>query len=396
MDSNQEQDSKSAILKQASAYVLGLYNQHKNGSLVFHNYALAFRRVEVANQLAAAHPLTELQREVIELSCWFLNMGCVVNYEHATQQSIRELGLFFKQTNSSEALRKQVVNCMQVISLQRKVIDICEQIVADASTIAAFLPNYETRMKLLRKEWELQGIRQFEDQEWLTFLKNQLSEIQLYTAPAKIQFESTLGQLLIQIDEQEKKKRKKQQRLSTEAPFQQLENGVPLRGAQTFFRTNYRNHINLSAIADNKANIMISVNAILISVLITFLSYRNIGINQPKILLPVILFLVTGLSSLIFAVLASRPKITRQASGLKRNIIFFGNFVQLSLDDFETAMDQVLKDEQALYGNMVRDLYYLGKVLDKKYRYLKIAYNIFMVGFIGTVLAFLAILFLIP
>ena len=66
--------------------------------------------------------------------------------------------------------------------------------------------------------------------------------------------------------------------------FQMLERKQPTSGAQTFFRANYRNHINLSAIADNKANIMISVNAILISVIISALSYQNIPENNPAVL----------------------------------------------------------------------------------------------------------------
>jgi hypothetical protein len=180
--------------------------------------------------------------------------------------------------------------------------------------------------------------------------------------------------------------------------FTNLEKKDPVRGAQTFFRTNYRNHINLSAIADNKANIMISVNAILVSVLITFLSYRNIGENSPQILLPVVVFLVTGMSSLIFAVLSARPKVTRlnpqqaDPQTAKQNLVFFGNFVQLDLEDYEAAMDELFQDGELLYGSMVRDLYFLGKVLDKKYRYLSISYTVFMVGFIATVVSFLVML----
>ncbi|RMF04021.1 MAG: hypothetical protein D6772_01230 [Bacteroidetes bacterium] len=182
---------------------------------------------------------------------------------------------------------------------------------------------------------------------------------------------------------------------SSETAFAQLETDTPLRAAQTFFRAVYRNHINLSAIADNKANIMISVNSILISVLITFLSYRNIAETQPMVLVPVILFLIVGLTSLVFAVLSARPKVTQLNDAQtalavrKRNLAFFGNFVTLSLEDFEEAMDEVLSDGALLYGNMVRDLYYLGKVLDKKYRYLSFSYNIFMVGLIVTVALFL-------
>ncbi len=183
-------------------------------------------------------------------------------------------------------------------------------------------------------------------------------------------------------------------------PFQGIERKKPLRAIQSFFRANYRNHISLSAIADNKANIMISVNSILISVLITILSYRNIGETHPGVLLPVIIFLVSGLASLIFAVLAARPKVTRMVKDgqlpdlSKSSIIFFGNFVPLQLEEYEEAMDALFRDGELLYGNMVRDMYYLGQVLDKKYRYLTVSYTLFMVGFIASVLLFILTLFL--
>ena len=143
---------------------------------------------------------------------------------------------------------------------------------------------------------------------------------------------------------------------------------------------------------------MISVNAILISVLITFLSYRNIAETNPSVLLPVVIFLVTGLASLIFASLSARPKVTQLNDAdlptpPARNIFFFGNFVQLPLEQYESAVDEVLHDEALLYGNMSRDLYHLGLVLDLKYRRLTTSYNIFMVGFAATVVTFLITLF---
>ncbi|NJL77003.1 MAG: hypothetical protein HC892_20295 [Saprospiraceae bacterium] len=172
------------------------------------------------------------------------------------------------------------------------------------------------------------------------------------------------------------------------------------RGAQTFFKSNYRNHINLSAIADVKANIMISVNSILISILITILTWRNITETQPNIILPSVIFLMTGMTSLIFAVLSARPKVTNlnkdinDADIIQKNIAFFGNFVELSLAQYEQAMDEVLRDDALLYGNMSRDMYYLGKVLSRKYRYLILSYNVFMVGFVLAVGLFLILLFL--
>ena len=113
------------------------------------------------------------------------------------------------------------------------------------------------------------------------------------------------------------------------------------------------------------------------------------------ILMPVVIFLVTGLSSLIFAVLSARPKVTtlnavdQSPEEARKNIVFFGNFVQMDVDAFEEALDAVFRDSELLYGNMTRDLYYLGKVLDKKYRYLTLSYNIFMIGFVATVITFM-------
>ena len=74
---------------------------------------------------------------------------------------------------------------------------------------------------------------------------------------------------------------------------------------------------------------------------------------------------------------------------VQKNIVFFGNFVHLDLDKFEEAVDAMFRDSELIYGNMVRDLYFLGKVLDEKYRYLSISYNVFMIGFVVTVLTFM-------
>ena len=106
------------------------------------------------------------------------------------------------------------------------------------------------------------------------------------------------------------------------------------------------------------------------------------------------------MTSLVFAVLAVRPKVTQLNTSetakqdYKKNIVFFGNFVNLELEEYEEAMDAMFRDGELMYGNMTRDLYFLGKVLDKKYGYLTHSYNIFMVGFVATVLIFLVSIFL--
>lgn len=392
-----EQDS--AIVRAAAQTSSHLFDQYHKTQLVFHNYGLTFQAVQQVQEITTIGSTDLITREIALISAWFLHLGYQMDYQHPIAQSLRAVGHFFSQQKYPEDRRSRVVECLQKVGHQQVPDTLESKIVTDAFTIASYLNNFELQTSLMRLEWSTMEVRTFTDLDWLEYLKKELLQLRLWTPFAKAKYSQIVGQHLLEIDAQIIKKNKKEAPELPPALFSGLEKNLPSRGAQTFFRTNYRNHINLSAIADNKANIMISVNSILISVLITLLSYRNIAETQPMILLPVTLFLITGLASLISAVLAARPKVTTHEwtatteALLKKNMIFFGSFSKLPLEKYESLMDELLRDDELLYGNMVRDLYFLGKVLDKKYRFLGISYNIFMMGFIITVVVFLWVLF---
>ena len=166
------------------------------------------------------------------------------------------------------------------------------------------------------------------------------------------------------------------------------------RGVETMYRTTYRTHTNLSSMADSKANLMLSVNAIVISILVSNLLPKLQDGPTMKLVIPTMLLTATCLGSMVFATLATRPKVTegkvtREAiRARKANLLFFGNFYNMSLDEFQWGVNEMLKDPEFLYSSMSRDLYFLGIVLAKKYQYLSICYNIFMYGLIFSVAAF--------
>ena len=77
--------------------------------------------------------------------------------------------------------------------------------------------------------------------------------------------------------------------------------------------------------------------------------------------------------------------------------MFFGNFHNSQLDDYMWGMKEMMKDADFLYGSMIKDIYFLGLVLGKKYKMLRKSYTVFMYGFIVSILAFLiAMLFFKP
>jgi len=174
---------------------------------------------------------------------------------------------------------------------------------------------------------------------------------------------------------------------------------TPTRGIETMFRLTSKNHMELSALADNKANIMISINSIILSVIVSVL-IRKLE-EYPHMVLPAVMLTVVCLTTIVFAVLATRPnntkgKFARQDIHNKEtNLLFFGNFHNMRLPDYEWAMKEMMKDGDYLYGSMIKDIYFLGAVLGKKYKLLRLSYTIFMFGFVISVLTFiLAELFL--
>ncbi len=168
------------------------------------------------------------------------------------------------------------------------------------------------------------------------------------------------------------------------------------RGVETMFRTSYRTHLDLSNLADNKANIMISINGIIISILFAAF-YPNL-VQSRFLLIPPGVLLVFCLLSLVYAVLAARPRVTLRKATLdeirkgEANILFFGTFTTLPEEDFVEGMEELIKDPERAYRNMIRDIYGLGSVLETKYHLLRTSYTLFMIGLIAGVLLFLAAL----
>ncbi len=160
------------------------------------------------------------------------------------------------------------------------------------------------------------------------------------------------------------------------------------------FRVTLKNHITLSDIADTKANILLSVNAIIVSLALSNLLPKLDNPSNSHLIIPTVIFVLFTIISMILSVLATRPNVTsgkftkKDVKDKKVNLLFFGNFHKMSLDDFEWAMGEMMQDRGYLYSSMKKDLYFLGLVLDKKYKILRLTYTVFMIGIIISVIAF--------
>lgn len=151
-------------------------------------------------------------------------------------------------------------------------------------------------------------------------------------------------------------------------------------------------HTQLSSMADMKANILLTMSSVVIT-----LSVRSIG--DERLRLGTILLIVFCLLTIVLATYVVMPHTSlrskrRDSDAVKSpgfNLLFFGDFTALSQAEFEEAMEATLSDPDASYQAQVREIYLLGSFLaKKKYRFLRLAYLAFLVGFLASGIAILS------
>lgn len=140
-------------------------------------------------------------------------------------------------------------------------------------------------------------------------------------------------------------------------------------------RTTQQHHVQLSLMADQKASFLIAASFVVLSILAGYLA-------DGKVSLTMLFVASVLLLASVFAILAIMPRHRyKHAVGLNDNLLFFGNFSQLSYDEFLEKMQDKMQSDEKIFETMLHDIYSMGKILnDRKYRYLSMSYKIFFIG----------------
>ena len=143
-------------------------------------------------------------------------------------------------------------------------------------------------------------------------------------------------------------------------------------------RTTQQHHVQLSAMADQKANILIGASLVVITMLLG--QIHSIGFSWPMVVMGIFTF-----SAALCALLAVTPSLKRPLKTEQNNWLFFGAFSHLSQDEYTDKILDMLNSDQSVHKAMIQDIYQMGMVLHKKkYRYLSYSYRLFIVGLIAT------------
>jgi hypothetical protein len=164
-------------------------------------------------------------------------------------------------------------------------------------------------------------------------------------------------------------------------------------------RTTMRNHIDLTQIADNKANVLLSLNALMLTFLAPFMLPYYEMISANKLYISIGIMVITSMITIYIAIQALKPGKFNKSKGLlkKQNIaspFFFGNFYAMSKTDFQEYLSEAMRTNEKITEYVTEDLYYLGLSLGRKMLLVRRAFSIFTIGFFTSVITALLLIFI--
>lgn len=392
---------ESTLLNKSKKYVELFLKENLSNGIYYHDLEHTQEVVDASKEIGIASNLSNDELETVLIAAWFHDTGYYKGMKDHEANSRDVADKFLKQEGAGKEKIDAVGGCIMATKIPQNPSNLMEEVLCDADLYHVSTREFFKKSELLRKEFSLVFPDEIQLDEWfknsIKFLKNHsffTSYAKEKLLPAKKENLKKLKVLYkdILVDDTDspkpdKKKKKK-------------DDNKPTRGIETLFRVTSRNHVDFSSMADNKANIMISINSIMLSIVFSVLF--NKFATDPNLIPPTIILTLVSTATIIFAILATRPNLTAgvftrdDIKKRRTNLLFFGNFYKMPLSDYEWGIKELMNDREFLYGSMIRDIYFLGKVLGKKYLYLRISYTIFMYGLVISVMAFAIAVFLFP
>lgn len=424
-----------SLLQQISDHVHSYFAAHAQPALLYHNMPHTAEVVEATKNIAGHYNLNDRDFFIVVTAAWFHDTGYLKNgsEQHEDKSAALAEG-YLKSVGVNEADILEIKKCIVSTKMPQRPVSLLEKIICDADLFHLGTSEFKAKSKLIKKEIEALNNIKIDPDEWRQKNLALLEAHEYHTDYCRSLLNKTKA------DQIDKLKRKQQEKMleravaissqpnilsesatevkngeptsptpGIEQPKKQdntfagkkivvtpeKKNDKPIRGVETMFRVSSSNHQKLSVMADNKAHIMISVNSIIISVAIA-LVVRKIEDNQnlAVLVMPTLILLAVNVVAIIYAVLATRPKIPNgrfskeEVANKTTNLLFFGTFYNMSFEDYEEGMREMMVDSEFLYGSLIRDIYSQGKVLGRKYRLLHKSYNVFMYGIVISVIAY--------
>ncbi len=387
--------STSAFVDASRLEVTRRFRDRDDTTLTFHCLEHTEDVASAVDLIGRLEDLTPEELEELKLAAWWHDVGMLTDEARGHERRSAAAASEFLREQGYPPERLEVVErIILATDMTHAPQGLLESIIRDADLSGLGRPDYRARLENLRKEWAAKGGNVEEDRrEWLE--KNiKFLHAHNYHTPAANRLYDEQKRINIALLEKRLAKRiKKAAKKARKAKSKSIKSAISSeKSAQMMLKTTLRNNIDLTSIADGKANIMLSINAAIIALGMPLLAayipeYTYLAIPGGVLLLTCIL-------TIYYATLATRPVKSDGITDLSKldsgstNLFFFGNYYNMPVDKYKQGLEEVLQRQDLLDDSVMNDLYYLGVTLGEKFNRLRICYAIFLVGMVIAAIAF--------
>jgi len=384
--------------------------------LLYHDITYIHRIVDGVKEIMSSEKLDDSDTEMLLMAAWLLPLGFTdldkfeaegdpkTFFLNCNMCSIDIANRFLESIDYPHARKTKVLQLIEKMVPEAVVRSLSEQILQDAITIDWGKRKSKKAIEKLYLELLLTNNLKVGKGSWLASAIDYLNGHQYYTQYAIENFSPNKDSLILKLEKElkdlgkvEKLAIKQELGISDEelkALKKSLKSvkGRDERGIQTMFRNTSKNHYTLNQMVDRKANIFISVNAIILSLILS----RIVGTIDTWCIhnSPLLLILIATMVSIAFSIIAIIPTKTHgsfseeEVRNKQGNLLYFGNYHSMAYRDYEWGILQMLNDSDYLYSSMIKDQYFLGKQLSAKHRLIRIALGSFLFGFLIAAILF--------
>jgi predicted metal-dependent HD superfamily phosphohydrolase len=400
------------LLKKVEDHVNLFFREHTDPNLFFHNLAHTRDVADHTKQIADHYQLDDRNFFIVSAAACFHDTGQLMQHGEGHEEKSAALAQeYLSSIGVNDEDIAAIKQCILATNMPQAPQTLNEQIICDADLFNLGTDAFRDQNRLLRKEMEAVDNVKMEGQAWRASSISILEKHTYHTDYCRLLLNKTKAENLEQLKDRQEEKLLKKQAQALQIPA--AENTVtttnetniikikkikkkdkPSRGIETMFRISASKNVRISEMADNKAHIMISVNSIIISVVLGLI-IRSLE-QYPNLIIPTIILLLVNVTTIIFSVLATRPKIAdgvftqEQVDNKSVNLLYFGTYYKMHFKEYEEGINAMMKDGDFLYSTLTKDIFWQGKVLGRKYLLLRISYTIFLFGIVAAVLAFSA------
>jgi len=376
----------------AEKKVTQLLSKELGAEYLYHNLRHTQRVVANAQELMEGMELAADEKQHIMLAAWWHDTGYIYGAAAHEEKSCEMAQEFLAEENVSKSDIAAICQLIRATKISHEPATLLEELIRDADSGHLAKKDFRSISEMLREELQKTDRAEYSRSEWREInIKMFRTEHRFYTDYAKEHWYTEKDKNLRRLvrDREKAKRLVKKEKLKAS-----LKDDMSDRGIQTLYRTTLRNHIKLSDIADTKSNILLSVNAIIISLALSNLIPKLDNPSNDYLIIPTVIFIVFSIVSMVLSISATRPNVTsgtftkEDVAKKKVNLLFFGNFHKMKLENYEEAIAIMRKDKEYIYNSLTKDLYYLGVVLERKYKILRWTYTVFMIGIILSVISF--------